>query len=88
MMPAIMAKRIRPVEQSGKVTIFARRKPEEGSVGKVDNINTVNNFIRMLDGEGYPRAFLDHNKLHLEFSNAKIINDSVTANVEIRVKPL
>lgn len=88
MMRAIIEKKNQPVEQNGKITVFTRRKPDQGSIGEIKNIKIVYNYIRMLDGEGYPRSFLDHNKLHLEFSNAKIVNDTVIANVEIRIKSI
>jgi methionyl-tRNA formyltransferase len=88
MMPAMMTKTIRPIKQSGKVTIFARRRPDQGSIGDIDNIKAVHDHIRMLDGEGYPRAFLDHKKLDLKFHNSNLENNTVTATVEIRIKPL
>lgn len=38
----------------------------------------------MPDFDGYPRAFLESNKLKFEFSNAKITaNNEIIANVKI-----
>lgn len=39
-------------------------------------------FVRMLDGEGYPRAFLNYGKLRLEFFGAML----KSGHVELKVK--
>jgi methionyl-tRNA formyltransferase len=43
----------------------------------------LQDFIRMLDAEGYPRAFLDHQGFRFEFSSARRKNGVLLADVRI-----
>ena len=75
---------LKPVPQVGIVEIFKRRKPEESNIAHLENLEQVYDYIRMLDGEGYPNAFLEFGKFKIEFSNA--IHNSeheILANVRI-----
>lgn len=71
------------VEQTGEVTYFSRRKPEESNVSELSSLNQVFDFIRMLDADGYPRAFLETKHFRLEFERASIKKGYVTADVRI-----
>lgn len=70
MIPLILEKDIEPYEQQGEVVSFKRRKPEESNLSQanLDNLNDVYDFIRMLDAEGYPQAFLKLGKYKISFS--------------------
>jgi methionyl-tRNA formyltransferase len=57
--------------------------PEESEIPELDGPEQLYDFIRMLDAEGYPRAFLKSKGYRLEFSKAQIIDGRVTADVEI-----
>ena len=43
---------LEPKPQSGNVVYFKRRSKDESNLINIDNINTVYDYIRMLDGEG------------------------------------
>jgi len=75
-----------PVEQQGTPTFFSRRGPEDGNLAKLDGIKEAHDFVRMLDGEGYPPAFVETEYLRFEFSDAKLTSDSVVADVRIIMK--
>lgn len=71
--------------QSGEVTEFKRRKPEESNLIGLTEIDKVYDYIRMLDCDGYPHAFIETNSFKFEFKNANFNeNDKIiTANVRI-----
>lgn len=76
---------ITPKAQKGKIVVFVRRKPEESDVRTLKSPSTKNlyDFIRMLDAETYPRAYLDFNGMRYEFTNARIKDDQISACVTI-----
>lgn len=73
----------RPKPQKGKVVIFKRRKPEESEILEIKNIEKLYDFIRMLDAEGYPKAFLKYKGFIFEFSNPKFSNNKILSEVKI-----
>lgn len=73
-----------PTPQDGEVTLFTRRKPAESEMGTFEDADSLYDFIRMLDADGYPRAFVRRGRLRLEFSNAALDDQGVlsaTVNV-------
>lgn len=76
----------RPVEQNGKPVIFKRRNPSEGNLSELDELNLVYDYIRMLDGDGYPKAFLETSFFHFEFFDATMSENEISAKVYIRRK--
>jgi methionyl-tRNA formyltransferase len=77
-----------PVPQAGKVTAFLRRTPQDGDITGLTDLERVYDYIRMLDADGYPRAFLEINDLRLEFSDAHLRRDAVEATVRITRRKL
>jgi methionyl-tRNA formyltransferase len=76
--------KLKPAEQKGKPTFFTRRKPEESNIENLKNIDQVYDFIRMLDADGYPNAYIIKNDLKFEFTHAKLTSDkSIVADVKI-----
>ncbi len=76
-----------PKEQLGNVVKFSRRKPEDGDISHLESIEKIYDFIRMLDCEGYPKAFLETDRFKLEFTRASIKADnSIKADVRISKK--
>lgn len=71
------------VEQTGEITYFSRRKPEQSNVSELTSLKQVFDYIRMLDADGYPRAFLETKHLRFEFERASIKKGHVTAVVKI-----
>ena len=45
----------------------------------------VYDFIRMLDAEGYPSAFVNSKNLNIKFKNAKLNKNILKADVEIEL---
>ncbi len=72
-----------PVEQSGEVITFKRRKPEDSNLKVCESMTAVYDYIRMLDAEGYPKAFLEINGIKYEFTGAKFDGDAIVAQVRI-----
>ncbi len=82
----IIANQPEPVPQQGEGCYFPRRKPEEGNIAELESLEQLYDYIRMLDAEGYPRAFLETKHFHLEFERASLKPDYVKADVIIRRK--
>lgn len=76
-----------PIPQTGEVVEFKRRKPEDGNIIHLNDINLIYDYIRMLDCEGYPSAFIETDSIKIEFSNAHLeSNNNLTAHVRILKK--
>ncbi|TQI70413.1 methionyl-tRNA formyltransferase [Gramella sp. Hel_I_59] len=87
MVEEIITGNLEPSPQKGEVVQFKRRKPAEGDISKLKSLSEVFDYIRMLDAEGYPNAFLDIGNFRLEFSRANYkSSDSVLADVRISEK--
>lgn len=86
MIEEILNKNMKPIPQQGEVVNFFRRKPEDGNIEQLNNIKKIYDYIRMLDGEGYPRAFLEINDIKYEFFNPKLRDGKLKAKVLIKKK--
>ena len=58
MIEDIVRKKPLPHKQEGKVIVFKRRTPEESALPLDESLVKVYDWIRMLDAESYPRAFI------------------------------
>jgi methionyl-tRNA formyltransferase len=83
MIEYIIREHPQPVLQSGEVTIFKRRTPAQSAIPETDTLQTLHDFIRMLDADGYPKAFLVHNGFRYEFNRAALYDDRILADVTI-----
>jgi methionyl-tRNA formyltransferase len=83
MIRRIIEERIEPVPQSGEPVIFSRRKPQESAIPNLPNLQALYDFIRMLDADGYPRAFLEHADFRYEFSRTTLYDGRIIADVTI-----
>lgn len=72
-----------PIEQTGEITCFSRRKSEQGDIAELTSLKQVFDHIRMLDADGYPRAFLETKHFRFEFERASIKKGQVIADVKI-----
>lgn len=73
-----------PVDQVGKPVIFMRRKPEQSEIiDDLISLNDLHDFIRMLDAEGYPKAFIKSGNYRLEFSRSALYEGYIHADVKI-----
>jgi methionyl-tRNA formyltransferase len=60
-----------PSPQVGAVVNFRRRTPDQSNLVDVaGGVGAFYDFIRMLDGEGYPKAFFDIGDVRVEFHGA------------------
>lgn len=73
-----------PKPQEGKPVIFKRRKPEESEIPSRKNIQNLYDFIRMLDAEGYPRAFIKYKGFIFEFSHPTLSGNEILGKVKIK----
>jgi methionyl-tRNA formyltransferase len=83
MMAEIAAHEPAPVPQSGEPVVFERRKPEQSRLPEDATPEALFDFVRMLDADTYPRAFLDHGNLRLEFAEARLTGGALEARVRI-----
>lgn len=83
MMEHLVAQEPTPVPQTGEVTVFARRRPQDSELPEDGDAQAIYDHIRMLDADTYPRAFLQRGGLRLEFSDARRVDGRVVARVEI-----
>lgn len=83
MIPKIINEKILPKKQSGEVIQFKRRNPSQSEILSNFDLEKIYDYIRMLDGEEYPKAFIKFGKYKLEFSRASLKNNKIIADVEI-----
>lgn len=86
MIERIIREKPQPVPQSGEVVVFKRRKPEESEISALPSLEQLHDFIRMLDAEGYLKAFINYKGFRFEFDRSNLSDGQVTARVAI--KPL
>lgn len=72
-----------PIPQKGKPVIFKRRRPAESQIPQCTPMQTLHDFIRMLDAEGYPHAYLEHAGFRYEFRRAALYDGKIVADVTI-----
>ena len=84
--PEIIKQEPQPVAQTGEVTVFKRRKPEDGNIALADTLGGAFDLIRMLDAAEYPKAFFETEHLRFEFSQAKFEGGKLSAQIDIHEK--
>lgn len=70
-----------PVPQEGEVVLFERRTPEQSEMPPDLSPAQQYDFIRMLDGEGYPPAFVIKDGIRYEYRNARLHNGNLEADI-------
>ncbi len=84
MIEEIIVEKITPKPQNGDPTYFKRRSPEMSNIEDIDSTQKIYDYIRMLDAEGYPHAYIENEFFKFEFTKAKTLgNDIIEANVRI-----
>lgn len=86
MIPYIIKNNPQPRKQLGKAIGFNRRESSESRLPENLDLNKTYDFIRMLDAEDYPRAFLETEKLRFEFKKARLVKNKLLSEVEIYEK--
>jgi methionyl-tRNA formyltransferase len=86
MISTILEVTITPQPQTGDVTFFNRRTQSQSDIKPVDNERTLVDMIRMLDAEGYPKAYLSLKNFEVEFSEVSEINGQIRATAVFKRK--
>ena len=86
MMVEIVRSNLRAEPQQGEAVVFRRRTPDDGNIGELCSLEKVFDYIRMLDANSYPAAFLDTEHLHLEFTRASLKDGYILADAKIRLR--
>lgn len=63
--------------------MFKRRKPADSEIPESTSLRGLHDFIRMLDADGYPRAFISHCGYRYEFGHAALKDGRIVADVTI-----
>ena len=74
-----------PVEQEGEPVVFSRRTPDQSRVTGDESLDELHDLIRMLDADGYPRAFVHVGDLRFELSRSARYDGRVEADVTITI---
>jgi methionyl-tRNA formyltransferase len=88
MISDIISNQILPKDQIGEPVNFKRRTPEQSQVPvDLHDLMPLHDFIRMLDAEGYPQAFIDHGEFRIHFSRAALYDGRIVADAKITLRP-
>jgi methionyl-tRNA formyltransferase len=81
----LLKNEIEPQPQIGTIVNFKRRGPNDSDVKQIETTASIYDYIRMLDCDGYPKAFIETDSIKFEFSNATFDKDNneIFANVRI-----
>lgn len=77
MIETIVVRELVPSEQTGPVSYFARRSPDMSEIPQRGNLKEAYDHVRMLDADGYPRAFIVWGDYKIEFARAQLLGDRV-----------
>jgi methionyl-tRNA formyltransferase len=83
MIKTIVRKQPTPRPQKGKPAVFKRRTPDQSAIEAQKSLGGLYDFIRMLDAEGYPKAFIQHGDYRYEFGRASLYDGKIVADVVI-----
>ena len=87
MIVEIIQNNLQPVPQEGDPVVFKRRKPEQSDMSGLEKLEEIFDYIRMLDADGYPHAYIEKGEFRYVFTRASIKADgSIVADVKITKK--
>lgn len=72
-----------PLPQKGNVVSFKRLSYADNQLLQEYSISELYDRIRMVDGEGYKRAYISMGDYKLEFSEAKLVNNELFAKIRM-----
>lgn len=80
----IVTRQPTPRVQQGETMVFERRKPEQSLIPtELKEMGEIFDHLRMLDAEGYPKAFIDHGGFRYEFLRPALRTNEIWADVRI-----
>ena len=65
-----------------RIVSFKRRVSDDGDLSHLETTNQIYDYIRMLDADNYPCAFIEIDNFRLEFTSAKHVGETVEAVVK------
>lgn len=83
MIVEIIKKRPVAIPQQGNPTFFKRLSPEDNRLPENLSLKKLYDRIRMVDSKEYPPAFVEFGDTKIEFSDAKIVGNKLTAKCRI-----
>ena len=85
MIPKILNEDIIPQKQTGNIVEFKRRTKDDSDLSKltIQSKRKLYDIIRMLDAQGYPKAYLNLNNLKIEFSEVQNKNGKLVGRFEV-----
>lgn len=86
MIPKFLEEQLEPVEQIGEPVIFKRRTEKDGEITPDMELEKIYDYIRMLDAEGYPRAFMEFGEYRLCFEEASLTEDGKAVEAKVIFK--
>jgi methionyl-tRNA formyltransferase len=75
----------KPAAQTGEPTYFRRLTPADNELPSSASLNELYDRIRMVDGAGYPKAYIRRDGYRVELSDASIEGDELVAKARIRL---
>ncbi len=88
MMPQFLEGGLVPKPQEGEPVVFKRRKPDDGKITPDMKLETIYDYIRMLDAEGYPRAFIEFGDYRLELEAASLDESGGEISARVKIKDM
>jgi methionyl-tRNA formyltransferase len=80
----ILIEKPEPVEQTTSKEIpYKRRKDNSIESNQIQSIQDLYRFIQMLDGECYPRAYIETENFKIEFDRASLREGSILCDAKI-----
>lgn len=84
MIPRFIEEKLLLMHQEGEPAVFSRRRPEQSEIPEGLSQRQIYDYIRMLDGEGYPAAYTKCRNGKVYYRNASLIDCVVYAEAEFR----
>ena len=83
--PKFLTSKLIAKPQDGDIVTFKRKQPKESSIDVSESLtlSKLYDFIRMLDAEGYPKAFIELKNLKIEFSEVNMKSNKLTGRFEV-----
>jgi len=85
MIPKFLTSNLELKKQDGEVTTFKRRTNVASNLKNIKNKSFIKiyDFIRMLDAEGYPKAYMEFDNFKIEFSEVHMKNGKLMGRFEV-----
>jgi len=72
-----------PIPQKGDIVKFKRRNSSQSQIPTSLSLCQLFDFIRMLDADGYPHAYLEYNGFRFKFNRATLYDEKIICDVKI-----